>query len=96
MTKGVVSLQQRLKNKMAVIAKEELSDYLLPHIIFNSCKEAIIEGSKGIIEYKPETIRINCGKYILRFKGGNLSVKAPSCDEITVTGEIVSFEFCSC
>lgn len=96
MTKGVINLKRTINSKLAELSKEEFSDYLLPHIIFNSCKEAIVEGSKGIIEYKPETIRINCGRYILKFKGANLSVKAPSSDEITVAGEIVSFEFCSC
>jgi sporulation protein YqfC len=96
MTKGVISLQRVLKNKLAEFSKEEFSDYLMPHIIFNSCKEAMIEGCKGIIEYKPNVVRVNCGKYILRFKGDNLSVKAPTTDEITVMGEIVSFEFCSC
>lgn len=96
MTKGVICMQRALRNKLAEISKEEFSDYLLPHIIFNSCKEATIEGSKGIIEYKPDKVRVNCGNYILLFKGNNLSVKAPTTEEITVSGEIVAFEFCSC
>ena len=96
MTKGVIVLQRSLRNKIAEFSKEEFSDYLLPHIIFNSSKEASIEGSKGIIEYKTDKVRVNCGKYILIFKGNNLSVKAPTVDEMTVTGEIVSFEFSSC
>ena len=96
MTKGVICLQRAFRNKLAEISKEEFSDYLLPHIIFNSCREATIEGSKGIIEYKPNKVRVNCGNYILLFKGNNLSVKAPTTEEITVSGEIVAFEFCSC
>lgn len=85
-----------MNTKLVELSKEEFSDYLMPHVIFNSCKEATVEGSKGIIEYKPDIVRINCGRYILRFKGVNLSVKAPTVDEISVSGEIVSFEFCSC
>ena len=96
MTKGVITLRRTMNTKLVELSKEEFSDYLMPHVIFNSCKEATVEGSKGIIEYKPDIVRINCGRYILRFKGVNLSVKAPTVDEISVSGEIVSFEFCSC
>lgn len=93
MTKGVIDLQRALKNKIAELSREEFSDYLLPHIIFNSCKEATVEGSRGVLEYKPNTVRVNCGKYILRFEGKNLCIKAPSSDEVIVSGEIFSFEF---
>ena len=96
MTKGVITLRRTMNTKLVELSKEEFSDYLMPHVIFNSCKEATVEGSKGIIEYKPDIVRINCGRYILRFKGVNLSVKATTVDEISVSGEIVSFEFCSC
>ena len=89
-------MRRGINSRMLELSKEEFSDYLMPHIIFNSCKEATIEGSKGIVEYKTNIVRVNCGKYILRFRGENLSVKAPTTDEIIVSGEIVSFEFCSC
>ena len=89
-------MQKTLKSTIAEISKEEFSDYLLPHIIFNASKEAIIEGSKGVLEYKPNKVRINCGKYILNFSGDNLCIRAPSSDEVVVTGEIIAFEFCSC
>ena len=95
MTKGVIDLQRALKNKIAEISREEFSDYLLPHIIFNSCKEATVEGSRGILEYKTHTVRVNCGKYILKFEGENLCIKAPSSDEVIITGEIFNFEFTS-
>ncbi len=96
MTKGVVSLQRTLKNTIAVISKEEFSDYLLPHITFNACKEAIVEGSRGVLEYKPDTVRINCGKYIVKFKGNNLCIRAPETREVIISGEIVLMEFLSC
>ena len=69
---------------------------MLPHITFNSCKEAIVEGSKGVLEYKDDTVRINSGKYILKFTGNALCIRAPGTDEIVVTGDIFGFEFCSC
>ena len=96
MTKGVIWVTKALKERLTEFKKDEFSDYLLPHIIFNSSKEAIIEGSKGIIEYKPDIVRVNCGEYILKFKGKNLSVLAPAVDEISIRGEIVAFEFSSC
>ena len=95
MTKGVVALQRTLKNTIAVISKEEFSDYLLPHITFNACKEAIVEGSRGVLEYKSDTVRINCGKYIVKFKGDDLCIKAPDTQEVVISGEIVSMEFSS-
>ena len=96
MTKGVVSLQRTLKNTIAVISNEEFSDYLLPHITFNACKEAIVEGSRGVLEYKTNTVKINCGKYIVKFKGDNLSIRAPDAQEVIILGEILSMEFISC
>lgn len=96
MTKGVILLQRSLKSTIAEISKEEFSDYLMPHIIFNSSKEAIIEGSRGVLEYKTHTVRVNCGKYILKFTGDNLCIRAPGSDEVVITGDIVAFEFCSC
>ena len=83
-------------DEMAVIAKEELSDYLLPHITFNACKEVIVEGSRGVLEYKTDIVRINCGKYIVKFKGVDLCIRAPDTEEVIISGEIVSMEFLSC
>lgn len=95
MTKGVINLQRQLKNKITELSRQEFSDYLLPHITFNSCKEATIEGSRGVLEYKTNTVKINCDKYILKFLGENLCIKAPDCDEIIITGDIVNLEFTS-
>ena len=89
-------MPRTLKSTIAEISKEEFSDYLLPHVIFNSCKEAIVEGSKGVLEYKSHIVRVNCGRYILKFTGDDLCIRAPSGDEVIITGDIFSFEFCSC
>ncbi len=95
MTKGVICLQNSFKNKVVEFAKEEFSDYLLPHVVFNSCCEVLIEGSKGVLEYNTKTVRINCGRYILKFCGDDLCIRALSIDEIIITGCIMKFEFCS-
>ncbi len=81
--------------KQKRISFDEIRDYRLPHIIFNSCHEVLIEGSKGVIEYNEKTVRLNSGKYILKFCGDCLCIRALTTDEIIITGEIVSFEFCS-
>lgn len=80
---------------MAEFAKEEFSDYIMPHIVFNSCREALVEGSKGILEYNNEKVRLNCGKCILKFCGDNLCIRALNTEAVIITGEIVCFEFCN-
>lgn len=95
MTKGVIVLHRNLRSRLSEFSKEEFSDYMLPHIIFNSSKEVLIEGSKGVLEYKEDVVRINCGNYILKFKGENLSILSPTADELSISGEIISFEFTS-
>ena len=68
----------------------------MPNITFNSCKVAVIEGSRGVLEYKPDKVRINCGKYILKFTGDSLSIRSPDTNQVVISGEIVSFEFSDC
>ena len=68
-------------------------DYKLPHIVFNSSDEVLVEGSKGILEYNTEKIRLNAGECILDFSGANLCIRNLSVDEIIVIGEIESLKF---
>ncbi len=95
MTKGVIGVSNGFKYKISQFNKEELGDYLLPHVIFNSCREVLVEGTKGVLEYNARTVRLNAGKYILKFVGDNLCIRNLNCDEIIITGVILSFEFCS-
>lgn len=89
-------MQKNIRDTIAEISKEEFSDYLMPNITFNSCKVAVIEGSRGVLEYKPDKVRINCGKYILKFTGDSLSIRSPDTNQVVISGEIVSFEFSDC
>ena len=89
-------MQKNIRDALAEISKEELSDYLMPNITFNSCKTAIVEGSRGVLEYKPDRVRVNCGKYILKFIGDSLSIRSPDTNQVIISGEIVSFEFSDC
>lgn len=70
-------------------------DYLLPHIIFNSCREVLVEGSKGILEYNIKKVSLNTGEYILNFSGDGLCIRNLTVDEVIITGDIVSLEFSS-
>ena len=89
-------MQKNIKEAIAEISKEEFSDYLMPNITFNSCKVAVVEGSRGVLEYKPDRVRVNCGKYILKFIGDSLSIRSPDTNQVIISGEIVSFEFSDC
>ena len=95
MTKGVICVHKNIREIISEVRNTEFSDYLLPHIIFNSCYEVLVEGSKGILEYNTSTVKINCGKSMLKFCGDKLNIRALSIDEIIVSGTIVSFEFCN-
>lgn len=86
-----------MKNKNYV--KRELNDFtestLLPHIEFDSDCKAVVEGSKGVIEYSENIVRINCKNVILKFCGYELNITALAADRISITGRITAFEFCN-
>ena len=85
---------RKLKNKVEAVSPLETSELLEPRVDFYSNREALVDGSVGILEYNSETVRLNCKDIILKFSGADLSVKAESIDKITVYGNIFSMEFC--
>lgn len=88
-------MNKRTKRTMDIISPLETSELLSPHIDFCSNKEALVDGCLGIIEYNSEMVRLNCKNIILKFIGADLSIKADTIEQITVSGNIVSLEFCS-
>ena len=78
--------------------KRNLSDKILeiPAIDMVSNREISIWGTKGVIEYTEELIRLNCGDIIVLIKGINLSMKALSVEDVIINGIISSLEFTSC
>lgn len=87
-------LDRKVKKKIENFALMDTADELeKPHIELCSDKIATIEGCKGIIEYNENTVRVNCGKLIVKCSGDTLSINAPCSDTITVTGTIVSVEY---
>lgn len=83
-----------IKDKITDITSLGTSlELALPYVSFNANKQALIEGCKGVVEYNDSTVKLNCGKLILKFAGENLSIKALSLEQIRVSGEILSLEF---
>lgn len=95
MTKGVILLHKNIKNKLSELRIDEGSDFLFPHIEFNSNRQVTIDGSKGVIEYNSSVVRLNCGNMILKFCGDDIEIKAAATEQIVLSGQIISFEFCS-
>ncbi|MFI3141843.1 MAG: YabP/YqfC family sporulation protein [Clostridia bacterium] len=83
-----------IKDKLSDITCMATSTELLsPNITFFANKQALIQGCKGVLEYNESSVRINCGKLVVKFVGENLSIKALNLDQIEVSGDIINFEF---
>ncbi len=63
------------------------------HIEINSNREAIIDGSNGILEYNENCIRVNTGKMIVAFKGRGLFIRCLSDCSMVIEGYINSIEY---
>jgi len=86
----------KIKNRI-----EQLSDITAkitkPVSIDNtSNNEALISGSRGILEYNEERVKINCGNLIVGFCGNSLGITSLCVDEVLVTGEFIRIDFTNC
>lgn len=81
-----------IRSRLKEFSGLEFSDYAFPHIILNGRKEALIEGSRGVLEYKSDIVKINCGSCCVVFKGSLLQIRSPTASEISVTGAIRAVE----
>lgn len=64
-----------------------------PTLEFIGNRQVVIEGTKGILKYTDDTIRINAGVMIITFIGRNLNVRCISPDCTMVDGFISNIEF---
>ncbi len=86
----------RLKNKIERIT-DITEKWIKPvSIDIAANNEALINGSKGVIEYTDERVKINCGNMIIGFYGNCLSITSLCVDEVLVTGEIIRIDFTNC
>lgn len=63
------------------------------HFEMNGNTEVVVDGSKGILQYDENIIKINTGKMITIFYGRNLTIKCLTPDSLVVEGFITSIEF---
>ncbi len=89
-------MSKRNKDKKSNV--RHLSDAILeiPAIDMVSNREASVWGTKGVIEYTKELIRLNCGDIIVSFQGLELTMKALSVEEVIINGIIANIEFTDC
>ncbi len=56
-------------------------------------REVIFEGSRGIVEYNENSIKINTGKYIVAFSGRGLHIRCMNEFSLVIAGFITSIEY---
>lgn len=63
------------------------------HFEINGNTEVIVDGSKGILTYDENMIKVNTGKMVTTFLGRGLTIKCLTPDSLVVQGFITSIEF---
>ena len=64
-----------------------------PCIELSGNREAVIEGSKGVLEYTTECIRVNTVGMVLVLSGRELNLRCISDSALIIDGFITSVEF---
>lgn len=64
----------------------------LPQIALVGNNYFRIENHRGIIEYRPDLIRINTSKGEVAVRGQNLQIRVIITEEIVISGKITAFE----
>lgn len=64
------------------------------HVELRGTHEALVEGCKGIVEYREDSIRINTQQGQLVIGGRKLEISYMSEDSMIVRGYINKIEFC--
>ena len=83
-----------MQNPKKIINTSEISPFLsLARFEIKSNKEVIIEGSRGILVYDENLIKIRAEKMTVSFYGRNLLAKCMTPDSMTIEGFLTSIEF---
>ena len=56
-------------------------------------REAVLEGSRGVLEYSPDCIRVNTADLIVTFSGRGLDLRCISESALIIGGYITAIEF---
>ena len=62
---------------------------------FNSNREVVLEGSRGVLEYAADAIRVNTAEMIVSFFGRDLDLRCISESALIIGGYITRVEFTS-
>ncbi len=63
------------------------------HIELEGNNTVVLEGSKGVLEYSEECIRISVESYIVSFEGRGLNLKCISPTALTIKGCVLNISF---
>lgn len=64
-----------------------------PCIELSGNREAVMEGSRGVLEYTPDTVRVNAAGMIVTFRGRELDLRCISPSALIIGGFITGIEF---
>ncbi|MBC7765604.1 MAG: sporulation protein YqfC [Hyphomonadaceae bacterium] len=87
----------RHKVKEKVVDLLELPEDIvldLPKIEMIGNHQLRVENYKGIIEYSDEIVRLNAHQNMITIRGTALVIRTMTVDEIILSGEISTVEFC--
>ena len=70
-----------------------LSTLNAPCMELSGNRELLIEGSKGVLEYTCDTVRVNTGGMILTVAGRELNLRCISDSALIIDGFILSLTF---
>ncbi len=70
---------------------EDLNMYV-PRVEIWGDRRVSIENHEGILEYGSETMRIKCGRMVIKISGEELELRNASLTDLSVTGRIISIE----
>lgn len=79
--------------KMRIPLPEALSDE--PKIEMLGNREIIVDGSKGVVEYGENLIKLNTGEYVLSILGDELIIKSFDGSIAVISGKIAEITFVS-
>ena len=63
------------------------------HIELDGNTTATLEGSKGVLEYSTDCIRVSVDNFIVSFEGRQLTLKCISPTALTIQGSILNIGF---
>ena len=65
---------------------------LIPQIEISGDRQVIVEGCKYILEYEPETVKLDVGKFNLRITGTDLTLISLADASVMIEGGVLGVE----